>query len=76
MIAVTEQPNTLPEIHFGDVVARRSNAAEPEASITNALRACLSAGIEVISQLPEWVELRVPSDLSVISPLKEFVTQL
>ena len=76
MIAVTDQPTTLPEIPFGDVVARRSNAAEPEAYITNALRACLSAGIEVISQLPEWVELRVPSDLSVISPLQELVTQL
>lgn len=25
---------------------------------------------------PEWVELRVPSDLTVISPLQELVTQL
>ena len=76
MIAVVKQPNTLPEIPFGDVVAKRSNETEPEASLTTALSSCLSAGIEVVSLLPEWVELRVPSDLSVISPLQELVTQL
>jgi anti-sigma regulatory factor (Ser/Thr protein kinase) len=76
MIPVAEQPNTLLEIRFGEVVAQRSNGAEPEESLINALRACLSAGIEVVSLLPEWVELRVPSDLAVISPLQELLTQL
>ena len=36
----------------------------------------MSAGIEIVSLLPEWVELRVPSDLTVITPLQELVTQL
>jgi len=77
MIAVTEQPNSLPEIAFGDFLAKRSNGgAEPNAGLANALTACLSAGIEVVSVLPESVELRVPSDLALISPLQELVTQL
>ncbi len=76
MVAAAAQLNSPPEIPFGDLVGKRSNGAEPEACVPDALRACLSAGIEVVSLLPEWVELRVPSDLSVISPLQELVTQL
>jgi anti-sigma regulatory factor (Ser/Thr protein kinase) len=76
MIAVAEEPNSLPEIAFGDCLTKRSNGGEPDARLTNALTACLSAGIQVVSLLPEWVELRVPSDLAVISPLQELVTQL
>jgi len=76
MIATAEQPNGLPEIALGDFLAKRSSGAEPDAGLTKALTACLSAGIEVVSLLPEWVELRVPSDLAVISPLQELLTQL
>ena len=76
MVAAAAQLNSLHEIPFGDLVAARSNGPEPDARLTKALGACLSAGIEVVSLLPEWVELRVPSDLSVISPLQELVTQL
>ena len=76
MIAAAEQTNSPPGISFADLVITRSNGAEPDARLTNALRACLSAGIEVVSVLPEWVELRVPCDLAVISPLQELVTQL
>ena len=76
MVAAAAQLNSFPEIPFGDLVATRSNGPEPDARLTKALGACLSAGIEVVSLLPEWVELRVPSDLSVISPLQELVTQL
>ena len=76
MSAVAEQPNSLPEIPFGNVVTKRSNGAGSEPCLTNALSACLSAGIEVVSLLPELVELRVPSDLTVISPLQELLTQL
>ena len=76
MIAAAEKSTSLDEIVFGDFLVKRSNGAEPHAGLTNALSACLSAGIEVVSLLPEWVELRVPSDLTVISPLQELVTQL
>lgn len=76
MIGAAEQSTSLDEIVFGDFFAKRSTGTEPDAGLTNALSACLSAGIEVVSLLPEWVELRVPSDLTVISPLQELVTQL
>ena len=76
MIAAAEQPNSLPEIAFGQFLARRSNGAQPDAGLTYALTACLSAGIAVVSVLPEWVELRVPCDVAAISPLQELVTQL
>ena len=76
MIAVVEQSNDLSEIVFGDCLAERCNRAEPDAGVTSALSACLSAGLEVVSLLPEWIELRVPSDLAVISPLEELIAQL
>lgn len=76
MIGAAEQSTSLDEIAFGNFFAKRSTGTEPDAGLTNALSACLSAGIEVVSMLPEWVELRVPSDLTVISPLQELVTQL
>ena len=76
MIAAAEKPNSLPDIAFGDFLARRSNGTEQDAGLTNALTACLLAGVEVVSVLPEWVELRVPCDLAAISPLQELVTQL
>ena len=75
MIALAEQPNSLPEVAFGNLFAERSGS-ELEACLTNAFTACSSAGIEIVSLLPEWVELRVPCDLAVISPLEELVTQL
>ena len=76
MIAVTEQPNSLPDIAFGHFLARRSNGAQPDVGFSNALTACVSVGVELISLLPDWVELRVPCDLVVISPLQQLVTHL
>ena len=76
MIAAAGQKTSLHEIAFGDFLANRSNGAEPDDGLTQALTACLSVGIEVVSVLPEWVELRVPCDLAAISPLQELVTQL
>ncbi len=76
MIAAAEQSTSLHEIAFGVFVARRSTGTESDAGLTDALSACSSAGIEVVSLLPGWVELRVPSDLAVISPLEELLTEL
>ena len=76
MIAVVEQPNDIPEIAFGEYLAKPSHGAEPNTGLTNALMACSLAGIEVGSVLPEWLELRVPCDLAVISPLQELITEL
>lgn len=76
MIAAAEQKTSFHEIAFCDFLAKRSNRPEVENPLTQALAACLSAGIEVVSVRPEWVELRVPSDLAAIPPLLELVTQL
>ena len=76
MIAAAEQPNSLPEIAFGHFLDRRSNGAQPDAGLSNALTGCLSVGVDLVSVLPDWVELRVPCDLVVISPLQQLVTQL
>src|ERR1044071_9048328 len=75
MIAAAERSTSLHEIAFGDFLAKRSTGAE-DAGLSDALSACSLAGIEVVSLLPGWVELRVPSDLAVISPLQELVMQL
>jgi len=76
MIAAAEQSTSLHGIAFGDFVAKRSTGAESDAGLTDARSACSLAGIEVVSLLPGCVELRVPSDLAVISPLEELVKQL
>ena len=75
MIAAAEQTTSLHEMAFCNFLAQ-PNGAEADDGLTQALAACLSAGIEVVSLLPEWVELRVPCDLAAISPLQELLTQL
>jgi anti-sigma regulatory factor (Ser/Thr protein kinase) len=71
------EPRTGPQIVVShDSVAKRSNGAEPGVTLRGALTGCLSAGVEVVSVLPEWVELRVPCDLAAISALEELLTQL
>lgn len=44
--------------------------------LNRALHGSQSAGIQVVSSLPEWVELRVPCSFEAISPLHELVKQL
>ena len=75
MIAPAEQTTSLHEIAFCDFLAK-PNGAEADDGLTEALGACLSVGIEVVSLLPERVDLRVPCDLAAISPLQELLTQL
>jgi anti-sigma regulatory factor (Ser/Thr protein kinase) len=43
---------------------------------TDALAACPVAGIEVISALPEWVELRVPCDLAATPAIEKLLARL
>jgi anti-sigma regulatory factor (Ser/Thr protein kinase) len=76
MIAAAEQTTSLHEFASCDFLAKRSNDAEADDALTQTLAACLSAGIEVVSVRPEWVEVRVPCDLAAISPLQDLVTQL
>ena len=76
MVAEVELRTNRYNMGFRDFVANPSESAEPRAALRDALSACLSAGMEVVSVLPEWVELRVPCDLAAISPLQKLITQL
>jgi len=76
MTVAVEQPTSLHETVFCDFLAKRSDGAKADGTMTQTLAACLAAGVEVVSLLPEWVELRVPCDLAAISPLQELVKQL
>lgn len=75
MIAEVETMNTNAETtRFRDPVTNPSNGSEPE--LNHALAGCLLAGVEVVSMLPEWVELRVPCDLVAIPLLQNLLMQL
>ncbi len=76
MIAEVELQTSTPNTVFGDLSGKRSNGGKPGASLSDALAGCMSAGMEVVSVLPEWVELRVPCDLAAIEPLQNLLTQL
>ena len=59
-------------------------AASPAGALTAKLREAIDgaltgspvAGMEIISAVPEWVELRVPCDRTAILPLQKLVAQL
>ena len=53
MIAAAEQKKSLHEIAFCDFPEKRSNSTEADDALIEALTACLSAGILVVSVLPE-----------------------
>src|SRR6266850_3922208 len=56
--------------------AERFGAANVRFAVNEALAGCPLAGIEIVSAVPEWVELRVPCDPGVISLLQELLTKL
>ncbi len=76
MIAEVELQTRTQNTVFRDLSGKRSNSSEPGAALSDALAGCMSAGMEVVSMLPEWIELRVPCDLAAISPLQQLLTQL
>lgn len=59
-----------------DLTAEPFTAANLPAAVSDALAECTAAGIEVLSTVPEWVELRIPCDLGAIPPLQKLLTQL
>jgi anti-sigma regulatory factor (Ser/Thr protein kinase) len=76
MITDVEQETSPNKIALCKFVGKLSLRAEPDAALTQALTACLSEGMEIVSELPEWVELRVPCVLSTVSPLENLLAQL
>ena len=44
--------------------------------VNNALAACATAGVDVISAAPEWIELRVPCDLATRLSVQKVLTDL
>jgi anti-sigma regulatory factor (Ser/Thr protein kinase) len=75
MIAEVTQRSSAHKVGFRDFLAT-ARGTEPHAALGDTLTGCLLAGIEVVSVLPDWVEVRVPCDLAAISPLEELLTQL
>lgn len=76
MIAELEQGTSMQNTGVLDFMTNPSKGIEVDAALNEAIAGCLSAGMEVVSVLPEWVELRVPCRLAAISPLQQLLTQL
>ena len=75
MIAEVEQITTTKQSLTSRFASEELDTA-PTAALSDLLSRCVSAEIEVISSLPEWIELRVPCNLQLIAPLQELLIQL
>ncbi|MFN2512933.1 MAG: ATP-binding protein [Pyrinomonadaceae bacterium] len=58
------------------VTAERFAAARLRASLNGALAQCPVTGVEIVSAVPEWLELKVPCDLGAIELLQRLITEL
>jgi signal transduction histidine kinase len=76
MIAEAELKANVHNRVLTDLVASPTESTDPTDTVRAELSACVSAGIEVVSVLPEWVELKVPCDRAAIPPLQKLITQL
>jgi anti-sigma regulatory factor (Ser/Thr protein kinase) len=65
----------LAEEQTNPATAEAFTAAELRAAVTNVLAGC-PVVVEIVSAVPEWVELRVPCNLRAISPLQKLLTHL
>jgi anti-sigma regulatory factor (Ser/Thr protein kinase) len=45
-------------------------------AVQSAMRRDLNCQIEVISDKPHWIELRIPCDLSAVEPIQKFLSEL
>jgi len=70
MIAAVEKRTVTQKVGFRDCFTT-ARGTEPRTSLSDALTVCLAAGIEVVSELPDWVELRVPCNLEVLELLRD-----
>ena len=59
-----------------DFLTKPFNIAELRAAVNAALGTCHALEVEVVSARPDWVELRVPCDLSAVPTLQKLLTQL
>lgn len=59
-----------------DFLVKPFSIAELRASIDAAFTACPMINIEVVSAQPDWVQFRVPCDLSAVPVLQRFLTAL
>lgn len=62
--------------HICDFLAKPFTAEELRAAVNNALTGCPVNAIEVVSASPDWVELQLPCDLTVVGPLQRLLTNL
>ena len=66
----------LDDERSGLLSPERSAAARFRAVLNRALAECPVTGIEVVSAVPEWLELRVSCDLGAVEPLQRLITEL
>jgi CheY-like chemotaxis protein/anti-sigma regulatory factor (Ser/Thr protein kinase) len=52
------------------------NIADLRAAVNAALSTCVVSEIEIVSARPDWVELKIPCDLSAVPTLQKLLTQL
>jgi anti-sigma regulatory factor (Ser/Thr protein kinase) len=58
------------------IITETFTADEVRAVVSDVLAECPATGVEVVSALPEWVELKVPCDLAAIPPLQMLLARL
>jgi anti-sigma regulatory factor (Ser/Thr protein kinase) len=75
MIAELEQGLIARKVGLRDFRTTARGTASRSA-VGDALTRCVSAGIEIVSVLPDWVELRVPCNLAAISPLEQLLAEI
>ncbi|HYV04419.1 MAG TPA: response regulator [Blastocatellia bacterium] len=59
-----------------DFLTKPFHLKELAETVQDALSRNIEAEIEVISDKPDWIELRVPCDLSAVEPIQRFMAQL
>lgn len=59
-----------------DFLLKPLDAEELRQAVRQASTSCPANTIEMLSALPEWVELRIPCDLAAVGPLQRLITKL
>ncbi|HEX8090014.1 MAG TPA: response regulator [Blastocatellia bacterium] len=59
-----------------DFLSKPFHLEELIESVASAMKRDAACQIEIISEKPEWIELRVPCDLNAVEPIQKFLAEL
>lgn len=59
-----------------DFLSKPFHIEELIESVASAMKRDIACEIEIISEKPEWIELRVPCDLNAVEPIQKFLAEL